>query len=1366
MTRFRFIATGDNHFDQHSRFDETIRVHGWIADLVERERPDVFLCGGDIYERASTPIERAAVVAWVSIIADVCPVVITKGNHDKARDLEILAHLATRHPIVVEETCGVHFVAGAAIAAMAWPSRASLMAYGGGESRADVNEDASTALRNVLRQMGTELEAHNGPRILLGHLMIDGSVTSSGQPMIGETMNVPLEDVALAKAEISIAAHIHLPQAWEHDGRPILYTGSPTRNTFGELEEKSIVLGTFEGSRLVLWERIPTPTTPMVHADAVVDGENGTISLVETDPPLDVVGAEVRLRYRVPADCQEMGKRLVSDLKAKLIGYGAVSVETEPDVIAITRARAPEVALAKSLEDKLGAYWEAKNDVPDLDRSLRLIAKIRQVDDAVPQSSGAGAPGRFLAIRAKNMRPFSDVEVDLTEIPGPLVAITGDNGAGKSAFLEMFTGSYFRTTPKHGSLVHMATSRSSLLEVKTWNGAGYTLRHLIDNVSKKSDALVLDADGKPLIDAAKATEFKAWAERYLPSREVLEASTFAVQGKGGFLELGAAERKSVFLKAIGIERIELVAKVARESGEAAKGAVREAEVRRDEALGRATPVEEAEATLALAERDADGCKGVLAAANTCVREAERAAEAHQRSREERNGIQSQVETLDREVLGAIRRKMAAQDLAARAPEIVKAREDVARLEVELEAARGGLVEWKTAVATVEKDVAEAAKRTADRRDLQDRILVLSADLDEAKANLAAQEGLASRASEIEAARLAAVDLDAHVSKLRTQVDTIRRALSGAEHGDAEGARALQALRSELAAKEAEIRRLDAVLANEAEVLAAVARLDGELAEIGTLRAERTTLDERLTATRAALLTSKDDRILGLRDGLAAIAGGDPASAEKVATVALDRDDVSAVAAGNAPDAIRADERALVELSGRIDAADRRAEATSRLADRHPTMVQARVEHGVALARVDALLVETDAASKASTERAAELASLRGQIATLEAEVRTTESDLAEQRRIASDSESVGRAQAHVEALTRDVSRIEGEREQAKARLADLPSLAPVDATSVRESLRRAEQEEGFLVADIERAKRILVDADAVARASSEAETAERERARDEATIADLKKKLASIEAAPPADVDGAILRAEEAHHADRAAQAAVAKARAGLDMARESSARVATLQADVDAALAELSDWTRLAADLGKDGLQAIEVDAAGPELAAIANDLLHSCVSCRWTIDVRTQRQSADGKKTLEDCEIMVLDTQEGREADGSEFSGGEKVLIGEAISLALSLFACRRLGVQGPTLVRDESGAALSPENGRRYIEMLRRAAATIGADRILYVSHTPELQALADGRIHVGDGTAKVVPVDFEPSRSRPSARDDIRLAEAAE
>lgn len=377
----KIIASADHHFDQHSRWAECLRVHSWIAELVESERPDVFLSGGDLYERASTPVERAAVADWLVRIAAVCPVVIARGNHDKPRDCEILGRLASAHPIVVEEGADIHVVGGIAVAAVAWPHRAELLALAGDDGSAGADELASEALRNVLRGLGHELAKFQGPRVLLGHFMIDGSVTSSGQPLIGHTMNVALSDLGLARADITIGGHVHAPQDWTFDGRPIVYAGSPCRTNFGELEEKSVVLAEFNSDGLTSWRRVPTPATPMVHVDAEVSLEGDVLEL-RVDPEMEaVVGAEVRLRYVVDADQREGGKSLAARTRADLLAAGAVDVKVEEVVRPTTRARAPEVAKASTLEEKLRAFWDVKGTTPDESRATELIRKLNHLDE-------------------------------------------------------------------------------------------------------------------------------------------------------------------------------------------------------------------------------------------------------------------------------------------------------------------------------------------------------------------------------------------------------------------------------------------------------------------------------------------------------------------------------------------------------------------------------------------------------------------------------------------------------------------------------------------------------------------------------------------------------------------------------------------------------------------------------------------------------------------------------------------------------------------------------------------------------------------------------------------------------------------------
>ncbi len=368
----RLLASADHHFNERSRFDECVRVHEWMVELARREKPDLFLSGGDVYERGSTPTEREAVAEWLTAMAEVCPVLISKGNHDRARDVELMRRLRTKHPIVVEERSGVHLVAGAAVAAIAWPEPAFLAARA--DSAEQASADMRVALSNVLLGLGVQLADHDGPRILLGHLMVDGSVTSTGQPLLGQPINVGLTDLALARAHLGIVGHIHKAQVFEVGEAPHWYPGSPFRTTFGQSEDKLVLLAEFDGQRLASVQTIQTPATPMFHVDdewGMVDGEPGWLAGAH-GLPRDCSGSEIRFRYRVAAEHREAARAAAEQWRRQWLDDGALVVRLEDQVIVETRARMPEVVKAVTPTEKLEAYWRAKGFEPGERRELLL----------------------------------------------------------------------------------------------------------------------------------------------------------------------------------------------------------------------------------------------------------------------------------------------------------------------------------------------------------------------------------------------------------------------------------------------------------------------------------------------------------------------------------------------------------------------------------------------------------------------------------------------------------------------------------------------------------------------------------------------------------------------------------------------------------------------------------------------------------------------------------------------------------------------------------------------------------------------------------------------------------------------------------
>jgi exonuclease SbcD len=366
MTKILFSA--DHHFDETRRFEECIRIHDWMVEQAREHEVDAFVSCGDIYERSSTPRERDAVSQWLQAMARVCRVYIAKGNHDRALDCAIMAKLACTHPITVCESAGVFQVGDVSLALVAWPERTGLLQWAESEGRPP-EQAAHEVLRALLAGLSLQLAENPGPRILAGHFMVDGSVTSVGQPLLGLPMNVSLTDLASVDADLAVMGHVHNPQHWRHEDKTILYTGSPYRTSFGETEVKSVVLVEATADRIG-WRRLDTPCRPMLLVETTWLEDEGFAPWSTVVEPRN---AEIRFRYRVHPDLRRIAAEHAEALSRCWLGKGAYHVLTDEIVESSTRARAPEIASAQTLADKLRALWTVQRDVPAPPRDKRLI---------------------------------------------------------------------------------------------------------------------------------------------------------------------------------------------------------------------------------------------------------------------------------------------------------------------------------------------------------------------------------------------------------------------------------------------------------------------------------------------------------------------------------------------------------------------------------------------------------------------------------------------------------------------------------------------------------------------------------------------------------------------------------------------------------------------------------------------------------------------------------------------------------------------------------------------------------------------------------------------------------------------------------
>jgi exonuclease SbcC len=780
---------------------------------------------------------------------------------------------------------------------------------------------------------------------------------------------------------------------------------------------------------------------------------------------------------------------------------------------------------------------------------------------------------RLESIRVRGLGPFRDAELDLREASGPLVAVCGENGAGKTTLLELFAGALFRDCPTRGSLASLATGRDSMVEATVENGSRWTVRQLVDATSGKGEGVVLDAAGEPVTASGKVRELDAWIASHMPAPSVFFSTIFAAQGSEGFLGMKPAERKSVLLRVLGIERLEQLAGQARDRQRDAEAAARTLEARLADERARGGDLEELRAQLTQArEAEADAAHEARLAHDELAAARERHAAA--------------VAAYDASVAREKRRRELAAELCA----------------IETRAANNRALLQDAAL--VRSAVDRARQLSLDIEEATERLTLAEREDSERRAQLSAAESArASARREVTTLSDAIGDMPAR-RDLAAQLPALRAQAEAAE-------------REYLAAKEEQ------------------ARWEGAIGQ------------------------GLGQRVQLLRDALAVIAEEETRNPAYHAGEALGIDDQLSELATEAP-------AKLLAARGAVAA---RFEAACRCGD--------------------ALRASEAAAARAESDA-------RNYERFLEASQRATEADRA-----------------------------------VTAALAALPPVGVIEGLRANVATLRAERGE---------AERIASRAEHLARAEERLAELGREDARVRAEL----EALGSVETPTPPSAIAvtaaeALLRSCEA--AVRAAGSNVARLTQQVADAESSAARAAALESELVAARQSVADWTRLAADLGKDGLQAMEIDAAGPELTAIANDLLHSCHGPRWTVAIETQRLSADGKRTLEGCEVRVLDTERGRDAAAESLSGGERVIVGEAVSLALTTLACRRQGVERPTLVRDESGAALDAGNARVYVAMLRRAAELVRADKVLLVSHSAEVQELCDSRVRVAGGSVEV-------------------------
>ncbi|MBR6088312.1 MAG: SMC family ATPase [Anaerolineaceae bacterium] len=165
--------------------------------------------------------------------------------------------------------------------------------------------------------------------------------------------------------------------------------------------------------------------------------------------------------------------------------------------------------------------------------------------------------------------------------------------------------------------------------------------------------------------------------------------------------------------------------------------------------------------------------------------------------------------------------------------------------------------------------------------------------------------------------------------------------------------------------------------------------------------------------------------------------------------------------------------------------------------------------------------------------------------------------------------------------------------------------------------------------------------------------------------------------------------------------------------------------------LQEIRRFKDLEKAFGKDGIPALLIEQAVPEIQEQANEVLQQLSNGTMSLQLNTQGAYKSRKDEVkETLDILIQDAYGVREYE--MFSGGEAFRINFSIRLALSRLLSQRAGSRMQILVIDE-GFGSQDEEGRAR---LTEAITTVQDDfeKILVITHLPELKEAFPARIEV--------------------------------
>jgi exonuclease SbcC len=230
---------------------------------------------------------------------------------------------------------------------------------------------------------------------------------------------------------------------------------------------------------------------------------------------------------------------------------------------------------------------------------------------------------------------------------------------------------------------------------------------------------------------------------------------------------------------------------------------------------------------------------------------------------------------------------------------------------------------------------------------------------------------------------------------------------------------------------------------------------------------------------------------------------------------------------------------------------------------------------------------------------------------------------------------------------------------------------------------------------------------------------------------DAAARLAAAQAEAP-DLESAERSLYQLQEQENRLRMEVGAAQQKVEILKDLKGRRKALAAQREGFARRAGHYRQLERAFGKDGVPALLIEQALPEIEARANEILDRLSGGSMSVRFATQAAYKDKKRDdlKETLDILISDGAGLR--DYEMYSGGEAFRVNFAIRLALSEVLAQRAGARLQTLVIDEGFGSQDAQGRQRLIEAINLVRQDFA--KILVITHIDELKDAFPNRIEV--------------------------------